>query len=90
LCHIPARKMTVFRAIFLLNKDISQLWYELGHNHEKNMFFMSELLTCIPKYLSIVQFFTCVPKIFNNCTIFAKLVSHFFGRDRARGREVGI
>jgi len=29
-------KMTAFCAIFLLNKDISQLWYELGHIHVKN------------------------------------------------------
>jgi len=61
--------MTVFRDIFLLNKNISQLRYELGHVHEKNTilwiestFFMSLLHNFIPKYLSIVQFFMSVPK----------------------------
>jgi len=63
-----AGKMTVFCAIFLLNKDISQLRYELGHIHEKilfyeeSTFFMSQLHNFISKYLSIVQFFMCVPK----------------------------
>jgi len=36
---ILAGKMTVFHAIFLLNKDISLLFYELGLIQEKNMIF---------------------------------------------------
>jgi len=45
----PAGKMTVICAIFLLNKDISQLWYELGDIPKKILFyeesslFMSQL-----------------------------------------------
>jgi len=51
---------------FLLNKDISQLWYESGHIHKKigffeeNTFFLSQLHNFIPKYLCIIQFFMCV------------------------------
>jgi len=54
--------------LFLLNKDISQLWYELGHIHKKiwfyeeSIFLMSQLHNCIPKYLSFVHCFMCVPK----------------------------
>jgi len=38
--------MTVFRAIFLLNKDISQLWYELGHKHKKYDFLKKIQFSC--------------------------------------------
>jgi len=54
---------------FLLNKDISLLWYELGPIHEikilfyeESTFFMSQLDNFIPNYLSNVQFFMCAPK----------------------------
>jgi len=53
-CISPAGKMNVFCAIFLLNRDISQL----GHILEKLRFydFTSQSHNCIPKYVSIVQF----------------------------------
>jgi len=63
-----AGKMTLFRAIFY--------WIRTFHNcgmnwdkytkkcdfMKKNTFFMSQLHNCIPKYLSILQFFMCVLK----------------------------
>jgi len=68
---------------FLLNEDIAQLWYELGHIHKKilfyeeNAFFVSQLHNGIPKYLSIVQNFIRVPKYLTIAHFFAKFVSHF-------------
>jgi len=64
--------MTVFCAIFLLNKDISHLWYELGHIHKKLLFYEEIITLC--------NFYVC-PKIFKNSTIFAKFVSHFSDRE---------
>jgi len=48
--------MTVFCAIFLLNKDISQLWYELGHIREKKLFYEENTL------LYQLYNFLCVPQ----------------------------
>jgi len=49
VCHFPATKLTMFWAIFLLNKDISTLINNLGDVQEKNnidiskyVFFMSQ------------------------------------------------
>jgi len=62
----PAMKMIVFCSIFLLKQDISKLLNELGHVHEKIQFYevllqffhvtIVQFFTCVPKYLSITQF----------------------------------
>jgi len=76
-----------FLPFFLLNKDISLFWYELGHIHEKilfyeeNTFFMSQLHNYPPKYFINCTIFYVCPKIFNTCTNFAKFESHFYSPD---------
>jgi len=60
--NFPGMKNGRIFCHFLLNKDNSQLWYELGDIHKKIWFFMSQFHNFIPKYLSIVQFFMCVTK----------------------------
>jgi len=65
--------MTLFREIFFLKKDISKLTNKLGHKHENIQ------LIIINTYHSCTIFYAC-PKIFINCTFFAKFVSHFSGR----------
>jgi len=75
--------MTVFCTIFLLNMDNSQLRYELGHIHEKNTILWRKYIyhvTIVSQNIYQLYNFLCVyPKIFNNFTIFAKLLSHFSG-----------
>jgi len=51
--------MTVFRAIFLLNEDISQLQYELGHIHKKYDF-MKKVHTIVSQNIHQLNNFLCV------------------------------